>query len=276
MRPIWALFPQEVHEVSYVEAVSEPDRFAEYVDQVLGTAVGIFDYSYSDHETAGLLAVSDLRYENIDQHGWHTENYDPYTAILTIDHPLLGSFTDSRREAIQNVLKLIHEGEDTSIDCLVVRPRLADKDWRSKRKKPLALAKGSAVDAENFAVMPKGQKPELRFRSKAEFNVFNGFRQKARSLPVHENLVITVNCPVMVPNGSVPEVDVVVLYKGRVAVIEVDDDTHRRANRYVADHSRDKVLRDCGIYVERVASEDTYKPKEVEALVQNVLSRLSG
>ena len=111
MRPIWALFPQEVHEVSYVEAVSEPDRFAEYVDQVLGTAVGIFDYSYSDHETAGLLAVSDLRYENIDQHGWHTENYDPYTAILTIDHPLLGSFTDSRREAIQNVLKLIHEGE---------------------------------------------------------------------------------------------------------------------------------------------------------------------
>jgi hypothetical protein len=256
-----------------VEAVSEPDRLAEYVDQVLGTAVGIFDDSYSDHETAGLLAVSDLRYEKIDQHGWHTENYDPYTAILTIDHALLGSFPDSRRGAIHDVLKLIHEGEDTCIEALVVRPRLADKDWRSKRRKPLALAKGDAIDAQNFAVMPKGQKPELRFRSRAEFN---GFRQKSRSLPDHDNLAVTVNCPVMVPSGKVPEVDVVIFYRGRVAVIELDDDTHRKANRYMADHSRDKLLWDCGIYVERVAAEDTYKTTEVEALVQNVLSRLSG
>jgi hypothetical protein len=50
--PDLAHSPQEVHEVSYVEAVSEADRFAEYVDQVLGTAVGIFDDSHEDPEPA--------------------------------------------------------------------------------------------------------------------------------------------------------------------------------------------------------------------------------
>jgi very-short-patch-repair endonuclease len=50
------------------------------------------------------------------------------------------------------------------------------------------------------------------------------------------------------------EVDFLVTYRSRVGVVEVDGDTHR--NRYAADQSRDRFLRDAGInLVERIVAD---------------------
>ena len=244
--------------------------------RALGTAVEIFDESYGDHETAGLLEVSELSYEQIDHNGWHNDGYYPHRGVLRVAPALLRSFPDLRREAIHDVLKIIHAGDELSIESFVVTPRLVGKDWRSARQRRPGSSTDTVLETDQLALMPADHKPELRFRSKAEFNMYNGFRQARSGLPPHAGLAITVNCPLQLPGGRIPAVDVLVFYNGRAAVVEIDGDTHRRGNRYMADATRDQGLRDCGIHVERVAAEDTNDPREVEALVRKVLARLGN
>jgi hypothetical protein len=254
------------------DLIADEEPFSVFVDRALGTAVEIFDHSYGDYETAGLLEVSELSYEEIDQQGWHNVGYYPHRGVLRVAPALLGFFTDSRRQAIHQVLEMIHAGDDLQIETFVVTPRLVGRDWRSQRRGP--GGGDTVLETDQLALMPADQKPELRVRSKAEFSVYNGFRQARSGLPSHASLAITVNCPLQLPGGRIPEVDVLVIYNGRATVIEIDDDTHRRGNRYMADATRDQGLRDCGIHVERVAAEDTNDPREVEALVRKVLDRL--
>lgn len=162
----------------------------------------------------------------------------------------------------------------SKVETFVVTPKLVGKDWRSERRRRLG-GTDTTLASDQFALMPGDQRPELKFRSTAEFKVYNGFRRARSDLPSHASLAITVNCPLQVPSGRIPEVDVLVVYNGRSAVIEIDDDTHRHGNRYMADATRDQGLRDCGIH-ERVAAEDTYNPNEIQALVRKTLNRLAG
>jgi very-short-patch-repair endonuclease len=106
--------------------------------------------------------------------------------------------------------------------------------------------------------------------------VFNAFRKIRDDLPPHDTVVISMNTRLQLPNGSTIEVDDLVIRNGRAAVVEIDGDTHRRNNRYAADHSRDQLLRDAGIHVERVVAEDMNKSTEVHALVRKVLYRLGN
>ena len=78
----------------------------------------------------------------------------------------------------------------------------------------------------------------------------------------NHTLVLGMNTRLLLVNGSVVEVDNVVVRRGRMAVVEIDGDTHRRGNRYAADHSRDQLLRDAGVHLERVVAEDMSKPNE--------------
>ncbi len=54
----------------------------------------------------------------------------------------------------------------------------------------------------------------------------------------NHTLVLGMNTRLLLVNGSVVEVDNVVVRRGRMAVVEIDGDTHRWGNRYAADHSR--------------------------------------
>jgi very-short-patch-repair endonuclease len=73
--------------------------------------------------------------------------------------------------------------------------------------------------------------------------------------------------------GKNREVDFLVTYRGRAGVVEVDGDTHR--NRYAADQSRDRFLRDAGInVVERIVAEDSNDPAALDLFVKRFLNRL--
>jgi very-short-patch-repair endonuclease len=169
------------------------------------------------------------------------------------------------------VLQAIHRGDyDNRIVEVVAAARLVEGDWRTERR----MRHSNQVARTSSTLVPTG--PALPPpRDGAEVKVFNAFRAARSNMPPHDTLVISMNARLQLPNGSNVEVDDLIVRKGRVAVVEIDGDTHRRGNRYAADASRDQLLRDAGIHVERVVAEDMNKPEEVQALVRKVLARLS-
>ncbi len=243
------------------------EALAWLADRALGTAVDVLD-ARGDVETAGLLAFSDLTYRCRDRDfGIY------YCAVLTVEPALLDFFNDERCRIVLDTLQAVHRGQDDiEITELVAAPRMVEGDWRTERR----IRHSSPPDRQPSSTLAPASPSLPPPKDGAEVIVFNAFRQVRADLPAHDTLVLGMNTRLQLPNGSIAEVDDLVFRKGRVGVVEIDGGTHRRGNRYAADASRDQLLRDAGIHVERVCAEDVSNPREVEALVKKVLTRLAA
>ena len=125
-----------------------------------------------------------------------------------------------------------------------------------------------------FAVgVPRLESDRLLFRTPEELLVYDELCRIQRELPRHENLTIAPVQAVRVP-GHTWEVDLLVMYRGRVGVIEVDGGAHH--GRWAADRTRDRLLEDAGVaYVDRIPVEEARDPAEVRAFLDRFLFRLS-
>lgn len=93
-------------------------------------------------------------------------------------------------------------------------------------------------------------------------------------LPLWQSLSIASNPALRVP-GRTFKPDLLVLYGGRNAVIEIDGGSHYR--RYCADRSRDRMLEDAGVaFVDRLSAEEACDRHEAERFVNRFLVRLRG
>ena len=67
--------------------------------------------------------------------------------------------------------------------------------------------------------------------------------------------------------------DFLITYRGKAGVIEVDGPHHH--GRAAADQSRDRQLSDAGVqWIERIVVEDTTDTKNLDAFIEQFLSRL--
>jgi hypothetical protein len=220
-----------------------------------------------DNETRALLAYSNLSYRSIE---WQERGYDRgwgVYAVLVVEPAQYDYFTEELRQVILDLLQAAHAIDDgIHVLRLVVVPRPVDDDWRAEHR--VRHSSPSAILTTGRSALPPA-------RDGAELIVVGGFISEREQLAPHDTIGISTNVPVSLL-GSTVEVDVEVTYRGRTAVIEMDGDTHRRANRYAADHSRDQLLRNAGYHVDRVCAEDMNDPQNVTALVRKTLSRLRG
>ena len=114
------------------------------------------------------------------------------------------------------------------------------------------------------------------FDSHAETVVYDAFRAVAATLPEFHRLAV-------IPQASVVTVgrrhhftaDLLVVYRGRAAGVEVDGPHHH--GRFAADLSRDAILVAHGLaFVDRIVVEDTTEPRSVEHFCRRVLARLDS
>lgn len=233
-----------------------------------GTAVYLLD-AQEEFEAADLLEVATLRY------GWYEDSYgeDHCQAVLEVDVRLLPHYTDAVLEAVGSALRKVHAAGSIWISDVVAEPRRVTGDWRELRRQERLT--GINNQATRMP-LPQGhpKKYGLNFRDPSEVRVFEAFERAQRRLAEEATLLIAPNAVVFVA-GKTREVDLLVTYRGRAGVVEVDGDAHRRGNRYAADQSRDGFLRDAGVLlVERVAAEDTEDPAGIDRFVQRFLDRL--
>jgi very-short-patch-repair endonuclease len=249
------------------ETYEHPDLTGEwydYVERARGTGIRILE-TRGDMETALLFSFSDLRY---DRYGQVYDGEAPYRAVILTQPEEIDKFTEERCQSILEVLQVVHRGDDDiSITAIVAAPRMVDGNWLTEfRMRNSIVAQSSELPAV----------PEPRARSGEENIVMNAFRKARAERPAHDTLVLGMNVRLQLANNKIVEIDIVVVGGGGMVAIEIDGDSHRRANRYAADASRDDALRDAGIHVERVVAEDMNRPEEVQALVRKVLDRLAS
>ena len=113
----------------------------------------------------------------------------------------------------------------------------------------------------------------LLFTNEGERTVYRALKKiQEKEFPHEESIGIYP-----LPRGRVPahtwEPDILVTYKGRVGVLEVDGPSHN--GRRALDRTRDHVLLDSGVaFVDRVPVEAIADPAELTATLKRFLRRL--
>ncbi|MGI5161970.1 hypothetical protein [Microbispora sp. CA-102843] len=113
----------------------------------------------------------------------------------------------------------------------------------------------------------------LAFTNSGELAVYRALKQmQEKDFPAEDTIAIFPLAGGRVP-GHTWEPDVLVTYKGRVGVLEIDGPHHN--GRRALDNSRDHLLRDAGIaFVDRVTVEALDNPNELYAVLRRFLRRL--
>jgi hypothetical protein len=260
-----ATYPQALNEeaISMADIDFDPGIDA-YAD--LGTAVFLLD-ACGDHETADLLEIASLTYDL-----WNGNfGQRQYQAKLAVEIALLYLYTEDVCARIETALNDVLRASTDSVVSVIPYPKKVQGDWRALRRE--GRLTGITNQATLMPLKPNHpRKYGLNFRDAAEVRVFEAFERLQASLPPEDTILVAPN-PVAFVAGKAREVDCLVTYRGRAGVVEVDGDTHR--NRYAADQSRDRFLRDAGInLVERIVAEDTNDPTALDLFVRRFLNRL--
>jgi len=119
---------------------------------------------------------------------------------------------------------------------------------------------------------PRFVEDGLSFTNDGELAVYRMLKKIQTSMPSDETIGIFP-----LPGGRLPgktwEPDVLVTYKRRVGVLEIDGPDHNA--RRAMDMSRDSIWLDSGVaYVDRITVEAVTNPKELELFLRKFLKRV--
>lgn len=109
--------------------------------------------------------------------------------------------------------------------------------------------------------------------SKEEEVVHSALLARADQMPPYDSLMVCPQTPAHTRHKRFRP-DWLVVYRGRAIAVELDDPTHY--GRYVADRSRDELLRDCGVETYRIPVEALENPAEVDSHVDRIMARLGA
>ena len=102
--------------------------------------------------------------------------------------------------------------------------------------------------------------------------VYDALLRVQSELDGHETLGIAPRVPFRTRDRTF-RLDLLVTYRGRVGIIEVDGASHR--HKWSDDRSRDQLVEDCGVnYVYRIDAEDTTDPRLLDEHIRRFLKRL--
>ncbi|MEU8268906.1 hypothetical protein AB0B89_17270 [Sphaerisporangium sp. NPDC049002] len=111
------------------------------------------------------------------------------------------------------------------------------------------------------------------FRSTGELAIYRELKRRQKEYRLYETIGI-LPLPGMRVSGHSFEPDILVTYRGRVIAIEIDGVYHK--GKWTEDKTREALIRNAGIPVERIDAADCDSPEQVKAFVDMILNRIVG
>lgn len=189
------------------------------------------------------------------------------------DHEAL---VDDAQEELRQVFNRVAGRLDYGVNWIGFRETmpLVGPDWRVHLE---AMLNGDRPTNQARRTMP--EKPQiledrLAFTNPGELRVYRALRLlQEKELPAEETIAIFPLANGRV-SGHTWEPDLIVTYKGRAGVLEIDGPHHR--GRGAVDTTRDHLLRDAGFaFVDRLPVEVIESPTDLKASLHRFLRRLS-
>ncbi|WP_309225873.1 hypothetical protein [Streptomyces lunaelactis] len=185
-------------------------------------------------------------------------------------------FTEDVVELLRGICREVADRLSYDVQWLGVRETLLEvsPDWRDQLRE-VAEGKRQTNQARRIrAAEQRWVEDKLSFTNPGELRVYQALKHiQEKILPPEETIGIFP-----LSNGRISgrtwEPDVLVTYKGRAGVLEIDGPHHNA--RKALDTTRDHLLRDAGVaYVDRIPVEALEDSKELLAALQRFLRRLT-
>jgi hypothetical protein len=198
--------------------------------------------------------------------------------VFDVESYLVDRFDDERLAEMKSALDTIAEHESRgNVKSLRVRESLPEvsENWREQIGEALGTG-GPTNQARRIRLEPQHPIVDgLHLTNEWEHRVYAVLRAKQQELAPNDTIGIFPLSNGKVDNAGTVEPDLLVTYRGRAGVIEVDGPHHTSALRRADDQSRERRLRNAGIaHVDRIDVRDTTERAEVEQFVETFLRRL--
>ncbi|HEU5026200.1 MAG TPA: hypothetical protein VFV01_14875 [Spirillospora sp.] len=185
-------------------------------------------------------------------------------------------FTQDVVQKMRDICQTVSQRRGFNVYWVGVRETLPEvgANWREQLRDQLSGKRPTNQARKVRVGRPQIGEDYLFFTNPGELKAYQALKKiQENELPKHETIGIYPLAGGRVL-GRTWEPDVLVTYKGRAGVLEVDGPHH--AGRLAFDHSRDHLLRDTGIaFVDRVPVEVLNDPEELHGVLQRFLRRLA-
>jgi hypothetical protein len=195
-------------------------------------------------------------------------------AVLSVEPWMIDRFTEEVRSHIHSSLMgLLLSRREMFVEDLDVVAANADPDWRDQ------LGKAMSKRASNQGALTRRgtdlpHEDRVTFASKGELLLYEAGKRAQAKLPSHDNLTLIPRPAVRLPNKT-KEPDLLVIYRGRVAKVDVDGPHHR--GKWADDHSRDQLFEDAGFaYITHIDISDTEDVMVLDGFFDRLLKKLAG
>lgn len=269
----WTREPQDTR--TYAEMLNDPwtkedDKSRITADAVLGHAATVLARR-GDHKIAMLLVnAADAEV------GFDSEDGTYDNLWIDVEPEDLPEYTEEVLGVLRKLCQDIASRRGYDVGWVGVREVLPDvgPGWRDQLKAQVAGKRPTNQGRKMRLEPPKFTEDWLFFTNAGELAVYQALKQlQEKVLKADETIGIYPLAGGRVP-GRTWEPDVLVTYKGRAGVIEIDGPHHN--GRRAMDTSRDHLLRDAGVaFVDRITVEALDNPAELTAALQRFLRRLS-
>nr|AKV89109.1 hypothetical protein [Streptomyces rochei] len=185
------------------------------------------------------------------------------------------SFTEDVQQHLRTVFQQVTQRLNYGVPWLGFRETLPQvgPDWRERLQQMMTTDRPTNQARRTMPEKPQWVLDRLAFTNSGEQRVYLALKHlQEKELPAEETISIFP-----LPNGRVLghtwEPDLLVTYRGRAGVLEIDGPDHRA--RRAMDTSRDHLLRDAGIaYVDRIPVEVIDNSQELLSALKRFLRRL--
>lgn len=238
-----------------------------------------------DEQSAQLLRdVVDISIE-LKRQVWHRPGTDHYSLefmeysevldavdiVLRVDAWLVPRFDEEVKQRLVAAFDEVLKGHQSTVENVIVVPRAGD-DWRERLDGMLAVEGLS----NQGRVRPSPGHPRqdtLAFSSEAELHLYEAGKRLQARLPPETNVTLIPRSGSRLP-GRTFEPDLIVVYGGRVALVEVDGPHHR--GKWADDKSRDRLFEDAGFaYITHIDAADTGDPAQLDMFFDRLLKKLA-
>ncbi|MFH9478058.1 hypothetical protein ACH4L7_30090 [Streptomyces anulatus] len=249
---------------------TEIDRI--YNERLLAIAA-ILLHQQGRTEAAGLLTDVVALCMTYKEKDWGIEYYE---GVLEVEPHLVPVFTDAvLAEVLVALQEAIEKDPEKAITEVRARPLLprVSGDWRQQLK--AAVGGKQSNQARRVKLQPKHPMEDgLHFSNEWEHRVYTVLKQQQAGLPDNDTFGILALAGMRVLNHTY-EPDLLITYRGRAGVIEIDGPHHK--GRRSDDTSRERLLRNAGVkYIDRIDVRDTTTPEEVHKFVTDFLKHLAA
>lgn len=258
---------------SYDEILKDPwlkpeDELATRADAALGgTAVVLFQRGKPD--LAALLVEAETFSAQRDERNGDMDLW------LEVGSDQISRYSEEKMEEIRRVFDEVCERRKFAFDWIGVREILPEvgPDWRKQLKDQLGGKRPTNHARRARTAPPQFTENYLSFTNQGELIVYRALKKiQEHDLPREETIGIYPLAGGRIP-GRTWEPDVLVTYKGRAGVLEIDGPHHNA--RRALDTTRDHLLMDAGIgFVDRIPVEVLSDDAELNGTLRRFLRRL--